>query len=368
MATNVSVPPLGESISEATLIRWLKEEGDAVAVDEPICELETDKATVALPSPAAGTLKQLKKQGEIIQIGDVVASVGEMQTGESAPVTPERAAPAKDVTPTKNPESRAEVSAAPTKPSATSVAPPPKPKSNPAHDGPGVRREPMSKIRLRIAQRLVSVKQDTAMLTTFNEVDMSAVQDLRARLKEDFEKTHGVPLGLMSFFARACILALDEFPVLNASIDGSDICYHDYVNLGVAVSTERGLVVPVLNHAEKMGFAKIESEIRRMAGSAREGRLEVSEMGGGTFTITNGGVFGSLLSTPILNSPQSGILGMHTIQKRPKAMPDDSVKVRPMMYLALSYDHRVVDGKDSVRFLVKVKEWIEDPEKMLLKL
>lgn len=223
----------------------------------------------------------------------------------------------------------------------------------------------MTKIRKRIAERLVQAQHTAAMLTTFNEIDMTEVLGLREKYKARFQEAHGVSLGLMSFFARAVVLSLEEFPVINAFIDGNDILYHDYVNLGIAVSTERGLVVPVLRHVEKMGFAKIEGEIKRTATAAREGKLNLDELSGGTFTITNGGVFGSLMSTPILNPPQSGILGMHSIQKRPKVV-NDKVEVRPMMYVALSYDHRLVDGKDSVSFLVRVKESLEDPARLML--
>jgi 2-oxoglutarate dehydrogenase E2 component (dihydrolipoamide succinyltransferase) len=232
-------------------------------------------------------------------------------------------------------------------------------------DASGVKRVPMSKIRKKIAERLVSAQQTAAILTTFNEVDLHNLQDIRGRYKEKFEKLHGVGLGLMSFFCRAVVLGLKEFPRVNAYIDGDDIVYHNYVHLGIAVSTDRGLAVPVMRHAEQMSFAKIESEIKRLAAATREGKLGLEELSGGTFTITNGGVFGSLLSTPILNPPQAGILGMHTIQKRPVVV-NDKVEVRPMMYLALSYDHRLVDGRESVSFLVRVKEYLEDPARLML--
>jgi len=231
--------------------------------------------------------------------------------------------------------------------------------------GDGVRRVPMSKLRKKIAERLVQAQQTAAILTTFNEVDLQNVIDLRTKYKEKFEKLHGVGLGFMSFFARATILALKQFPLVNASIDGNDILHHDYVNMGIAVSTDRGLAVPVLRHAEKMSFAKIENEIKRLAAATRDGKLSLEELSGGTFTITNGGVFGSLLSTPILNPPQSGILGMHAIQKRPVAL-NDQIVIRPMMYIALSYDHRIVDGRDSVSFLVRLKELLEDPARLML--
>jgi 2-oxoglutarate dehydrogenase E2 component (dihydrolipoamide succinyltransferase) len=232
-------------------------------------------------------------------------------------------------------------------------------------DANGKKRVPMSKMRIRIAQTLVQAQQTAAILTTFNEVDLSQVMDIRSRLKEKFEKTHGIGLGFMSFFSRAVCLALKEFPRINAEIDGSDVVYNEHVNLGIAVSTDRGLSVPVLRNADLMSFAQIESEIKRVAIAAREGKLGLNELSGGTFTITNGGVFGSLLSTPILNPPQSGILGMHTIQKRPVAV-GDKIEIRPMMYIALSYDHRIVDGKESVSFLVRIKEYLEDPARLML--
>jgi 2-oxoglutarate dehydrogenase E2 component (dihydrolipoamide succinyltransferase) len=250
--------------------------------------------------------------------------------------------------------------AAPPVPGARVLSPPALPTA-----ADGTRREPMSRIRRKIAERLVNAQHTAAILTTFNEIDMSAVQELRTRYKDKFTELHGVGLGLMSFFVRACVLALHEFPRVNAFLEGDDVVYHDYVHLGIAVSTERGLTVPVLRNAEQMGFADVESEIKRLATAARDGKLAVDEMSGGTFTITNGGVFGSLLSTPIINPPQSGILGMHTIQKRPVAV-GDKVEIHPMMYVALSYDHRMVDGHDSVSFLVRVKQLVEDPARLML--
>ncbi len=240
-------------------------------------------------------------------------------------------------------------------------------------DGDGTKRVPMTKIRKKIAERLVQAQQTAAILTTFNEVDMSAVMDMRSKFKERFEKIHGVGLGFMSFFARACVLALREFPRVNAQLDGErgdDIIYHNFVNLGIAVSTDRGLAVPVLRNVERMGFATIEAEIKRLAAATREGKLSLQELSGGTFTITNGGVFGSLLSTPIINPPQSAILGMHAIQKRPIAAPPnyDKVEIHPMMYIALSYDHRLIDGRESVSFLVRLKEYLEDPARLILEI
>ncbi len=425
MATKVQIPSLGESVTEATLLRWIKQDGEAVAIDDPVCELETDKANVEIPSPSAGVLRHKVKQGATVRIGDSIAEVEAGGVGATkAPAAkapePKAAGPtppppskegkapkglapethnvahheevdAEDLAPSvrrlvrehgvdpgslhgTGPRGRIvkeDVMAAVTKPAASSAksggfsTPAP---SAPAVKSPSVngeRREPMTKIRKKIAERLVSAQRNAAMLTTFNEVDMSEVLELRARYKEQFEKTHGVSLGLMSFFARAVALALKEFPVVNAFIEGEDVIFHDHVNLGIAVSTDRGLVVPVLRQVEDMSFNKIEGEIKRMANSAREGKLGLNELGGGTFTITNGGVFGSLLSTPILNPPQSAILGLHAIQKRPIVVKDEIV-IRPMMYLALSYDHRLVDGKDSVSFLVRVKNLLEDPHRLML--
>ncbi len=407
MSTNVQIPPLGESVTEAIIVRWIKSDGDSVKTDDPLCELETDKANVELPSPSAGTLQTVKKAGDTVRIGDIIAKIGEgaasaksVPAGAPTKEAPKAAAPAKPgsdkvldapLSPSvrrlvreNNVEPDTLVGTGPrghvTKedvlnvagkaeaPIAAKAPAPVAPLSIPSvADGEGVRREPMSKIRKKIAERLVLAQHTAAMLTTFNEIDMSAVLELREKYKERFQKAHGVSLGLMSFFARAAVLALAEFPKVNAFIDGTDIVYHDYVNLGIAVSTERGLVVPVLRHVEKMSFAKVESEIKRTAASAREGKLGLDELSGGTFTLTNGGVFGSLMSTPILNPPQSGILGLHAIQKRPKAL-DDKVVIRPMMYVALSYDHRMVDGKDSVSFLVKVKESLEDPARLMLEI
>jgi 2-oxoglutarate dehydrogenase E2 component (dihydrolipoamide succinyltransferase) len=436
MSTNVPIPPLGDSVSEAVLLKWHKQDGEAVKQDEPLCELETDKANVDLPSPAAGILKRLATEGQTVRVGQnigtldangtamAVAAPAKAQASKAAapvvaapvaaapvaatPVaaTPLAATPAsapaaakksstEDLSPAVrrlieekqlDPEkiiptgpggrltkedvqkyleaksavdNAADVSAAA---AATSLV-----ADSAKHETPvdGIRRVPMSKIRKKIAERLVQAQQTAAILTTFNEVDLQNVIDLRTKYKEKFEKTHGVGLGFMSFFARAVILALKQYPLVNASIDGSDIIHHDYVNLGIAVSTERGLAVPVLRNAEKMSFAKIENEIKRLATATRDGKLSLEELSGGTFTVTNGGVFGSLLSTPILNPPQSGILGMHSIQKRPVAV-NDQVVIRPMMYIALSYDHRIVDGRDSVTFLVRVKELLEDPARLML--
>jgi 2-oxoglutarate dehydrogenase E2 component (dihydrolipoamide succinyltransferase) len=424
MPTNVEIPNMGESVREAVLLKWHKSDGDMVTQDEALCELETDKANVDVPSPAAGVLRRVKTEGATVQVGETVGRIDE--SGAAAPkpaaaVTPAVSAPVvtasspapstdelspsvrrlveenkldpkkiaatgKDGRLTKEDvlahlESGSKPAAAPPAPAAAPPAPaaekpakaesvvtPPKtvePSAQLTFDADGTRRTPMSKMRINIAKRLVDAQHTAAILTTFNEVDLTEIMAIRGRYKETFEKTYKVGLGFMSFFSRAVSLGLKEFPRLNAFIDGSDIIYHNYVHLGVAVSTERGLVVPVLRNVESMSFAKIELEIKRLAGAARDGKLGIPEMSGGTFTVTNGGVFGSLLSTPILTPPQSGILGMHTIQKRPVAV-GDKVEIRPMMYLALSYDHRLVDGKESVSFLVRVKQLLEDPARLML--
>lgn len=394
MPVDVVLPELGESVADAILVEWLKSDGEAVAVDEPLAVIETDKADVELPAPSAGVLHTLKADGDTIEVGETIATIDEdgkavskVEVSEEVdtPVEPVEAdglSPAvrrlvtehdldpaaitgtgKDGRLTKGDVLAYLESAASDPPVSEPEAPAPPPA--PAVSSDGERREPMSQIRTRIAERLVSAQQTAAMLTTFNEVDMSGIFDLRAKYKEMFADVHGISLGLMSFFVRACVIALQEYPDVNASIDGSDIVYRDYVNMGIAVGTERGLVVPVLKSAERMSFATIESEIKRVALSAREGKLGLDELSGGTFTITNGGVFGSLLSTPILNPPQTGILGMHAIQNRPIAVGDEVV-VRPMMYLALTYDHRLIDGQTSVTFLVRVKDLLEDPARMML--
>jgi 2-oxoglutarate dehydrogenase E2 component (dihydrolipoamide succinyltransferase) len=388
MPRDVEIPALGESVSEAVVARWIKNEGDQVKVDEPLCELESDKATVDLPAPENGVLHQLKKAGETAQIGEVIARIEAVESdgehsekeGTSSDTvafpTNEAAKDGKEKSasgpPIRAPDHSEEVRA-----QATITPRPEQPHENPAPvEGPkpasraaepGTRRVPMSRVRRSIAERLVRVQQTTAMLTTFNEVDMTAVQELRRKHQEQFQQAHGVSLGLMSFFARATVLALKHCEALNARIEESDIVYSEHVHLGIAVSTERGLVVPILQHAELMSFAKIEQEIKRAAGAAREGKLSINELSGGTFTITNGGVFGSLLSTPILNPPQSGILGMHAIQERPIAVKGE-VQIRPMMYVALTYDHRLIDGSEAVSFLVRLKQLLEDPLQMILEI
>ena len=423
MSVQVEIPSMGESVNEVILLEWLKGDGERVEQDEPLCVLETDKANVDLPSPASGALKHLQPIETTLAIGAIVAEIAEIAEGEEpaapAPASQPSASSAepskpepvlspavrrlveeheldpaaiegtgkdgrltkKDVlahietlsapaepAPPPTPEPAPPPPPEPAPPPTPQPDPPPTPASPPSPPPAGpdpTRREPMSRLRQRIAEHLVAAQHNAAMLTTFNEIDMSAVMQLRAKYKERFAQVHGASLGLMSFFSRATVLALGEFPAINAQIDGTHIVYHDFVNLGIAVSTERGLVVPVLRRADQMSIAQLESNIKRLALSARDNKLAMDELSGGTFTITNGGVFGSLLSTPILNAPQSGILGMHAIQERPVAV-EGQVAIRPMMYTALSYDHRLVDGQQSVSFLVRIKELLEDPARLIL--
>lgn len=419
MPVDVQIPELGESITEVILVEWLKGDGEAVEEDEPIAVLETDKADVELPAPQAGVLSHSKSEGDTIAVGDSIAQIDpdgeasssnkddskeekkeeseskEEQSSEakSEPSSEDTKEEESDLSPavrrlvTENnldaskiegtgKDGRitkedvlnhldADTKETPKTESKPKAEPAAKPPAKPKVEGDGIRREAMSKIRQRIAQHLVSAQQNAAMLTTFNEVDMTGIFDLRTKYKERFQEVHGVSLGLMSFFVRASVLALQEFEAVNASIDGTDILYHDYVHMGIAVGTPRGLVVPVMKNTDQMGLHEIESEIKRVATSAREGKLGLDELSGGTFTITNGGVFGSMLSTPILNQPQTGILGMHNIQQRPIAL-NGEVVIRPMMYLALTYDHRLIDGETSVKFLVRLKQLLEDPARMML--
>ncbi|HYM82417.1 MAG TPA: 2-oxoglutarate dehydrogenase complex dihydrolipoyllysine-residue succinyltransferase [Candidatus Limnocylindria bacterium] len=472
MASEVKVPRLAESISEAVLVAWLKQDGESVRADEPIATLETDKAAVEIPADRAGVLRHARKVGDTVVVGDVLARIddgagsaaGDQPTQKPAeppepkPAASQPSAPAATARPaapeSRRPEpaesesesdgeapygpavrrmiaehgldpdaipasgrggrllkedvqrylegapagaasapvapkdaasGRGSSRSSPAPPASAPVAPPPAaappsrvpvPAAAPTAataprlpadwaEGEAERSVPMSRIRQRIAERLVQAQQTAAILTTFNEVDMGAVMELRARYREGFEQRHGVKLSYMSFFARACIVALQQIPEINAEIRGKDIIYHRHVHLGIAVGTDRGLVVPVVHGAGQRSFAEIEREIARLADRARAGKLSLDELSGGTFTISNGGVYGSLLSTPILNPPQSGILGMHKIQKRGVVM-DDQLMIRPMMYLALSYDHRIVDGEQAVTFLVSVKERLEDPERLLL--
>ncbi|SIO13669.1 2-oxoglutarate dehydrogenase E2 component [Singulisphaera sp. GP187] len=418
-AVAITVPGVGESISEGILSRWLKADGSAVKAGEPLFELETDKANNVVPASASGVLKINVAEGETVDIGATVGTIDpEGQPSAAAAVAAPKppadsksaVAPPKAATApatanggaavTLSPAVRrivaeenvdpnqvdgtgrggritkgdvlAHVAATPGEPAAPSGAPAAAPAAltnGPATTSglPRETRKRMSGIRQKIAQRLVEAQQTAAILTTFNEADMSRVMDLRARYKDTFKTKHGVALGFMSFFLKAAVEALKAFPAVNGRIDGNEIVLHNAYDIGVAVSTERGLMVPVIRDADRLTFAGIEKAIGAYAVKAREGTMAVSDLQGGTFTITNGGVFGSLLSTPILNPPQSGILGMHSIQKRPVAI-DDQVVIRPMMYLALSYDHRIVDGREAVSFLVRIKECIENPERLMLEI
>lgn len=412
MSVEIKVPAVGESITEGTIARWLKKDGDLVRADEPLFELETDKATMEVPAPADGRLSISVAAGQTVAVGAIVgrieASDGAAESGRGRqPVgeQPRAAEPAlspaarrlarregidvrqlagavggeriteADVRsylqapPARTEPTRTEPAAdrevepaaaqAPTAEGDTS------PRAATAAAERRLNRQPMSSIRQRIARRLVESQHTTATLTTFNEADLSAVIELRQRFQDRFREKHGVNLGFMSFFVKACVEALREFPIVNARIDGSDIVYQHFCDIGVAVSTERGLLVPVVRDADRLTFAQVEKRIAELARKAREGKIAVEDLQGGTFTITNGGVFGSLLSTPILNPPQSAILGMHAIQKRPVVVADQVV-VRPMMYLALSYDHRLIDGREAVLFLLRVKEYIETPARLLL--
>jgi 2-oxoglutarate dehydrogenase E2 component (dihydrolipoamide succinyltransferase) len=377
MAVEIKVPLVGESITEGTIARWLKKEGETVAADEPLLELETEKATTDIGAPAAGVVHIGVSEGQTVAVGTVI---GTIEPRDGAPATPPRQPSARPEPRAQRPTEDAKPAAAPqevkkaepaSSPRPAVPAPPAPSEAAPSTAAPRSeepeRRERMSAIRQRISERLVASQKTTATLTTFNEADMSAIIDLRARYKDKFREKFSVNLGFMSFFVKACVEALRAFPLVNASIDGSDIVYHDRYHIGVAVSTERGLMVPVLREADRLGFAEIEHTVADLAEKARTGKISVTDLQGGTFTITNGGVFGSLLSTPILNPPQSAILGMHTIQKRPVAL-DDQVVIRPMMYLALSYDHRLIDGREAVLFLVRVKELIENPVRLLLEM
>ena len=395
----ITVPGVGESISEGILARWLKPDGAFVKANEPLFELETDKASNVVPAPASGVLKITVAEGTTIEIGSSVGSLDPDASpvaalspapaakpanvavpagdGASAPLSPavrrivaEEHVDATQVEGTgrggrltKGDVLAHLASPTPTMPTPTAVAAPAPPPTPPS--GPRETRKRMSGIRQKIAQRLVEAQSTAAILTTFNEADMSRIMDLRAKYKDAFNKKHGVGLGFMSFFVKAAVEALKTFPAVNGRVDGQDIVYNNFYDIGVAVSTERGLMVPVLRNCEALSFAGIEKAIAAYAVKARENTISVSDLQGGSFTITNGGVFGSLLSTPILNPPQSGILGMHSIQKRPVAI-DDQVVIRPMMYLALSYDHRIVDGREAVSFLVKIKECVENPERLML--
>jgi 2-oxoglutarate dehydrogenase E2 component (dihydrolipoamide succinyltransferase) len=411
MTIEIKVPAMGESVTEATISKWFKKEGDTVKRDEPLLELETDKVTVEVPSPADGAIESISAQaGATVLGGALLGAIAEGQSGNKAGTAapaPKAAAAPKAEAPKPAPAAPAPVAPAapktdaPAMPSAKRIseesglavasvagtgkdgrvtkgdmlgalaarssapqqaaAAPAGPRHNEARE----ERVPMTRLRKTIALRLKESQNTAAQLTTFNEVDMTAVMGLRAAYKDTFEKKHGVKLGFMGFFAKAVVAALKELPNVNAEIEGDNIVYKNYFDIGVAVSTERGLVVPVVRDADHLSLAAIEKAIVDFGARARDNKLKLEELQGGTFSITNGGVFGSLMSTPILNSPQSGILGMHKIQPRPIAV-GDKIEIRPMMYLALSYDHRIVDGREAVTFLVKVKENLEDPQRMLL--
>tara|TARA_R110002124_G_scaffold114535_29_gene269508 strand:+ start:7552 stop:8841 length:1290 start_codon:yes stop_codon:yes gene_type:complete len=429
MSTEIRVPTLGESVTEATIGQWYKKVGDSVAADEPLVELETDKVTIEVPAPAAGVLEAIAAQpGDTVDVGALLGAIGgagatvtEKPAAEPAKTEPAKTEPAKAEAPAAAPAAAAAPSAAPTSmppapsaqklateqnldtgdiagsgkrgqvlkedvlsamskiagaPSAPAAAPAAKPAeakspapraASSADEAAREERVKMSRLRLTIARRLKDAQNTAAMLTTFNEVDMAPVMALRTQYKELFEKKHGVKLGFMGFFTKAVVHALKEIPAVNAEIDGDDLIYKQYANIGVAVGTDKGLVVPVVRDADQMSIAEIEKAINGLGKKARDGQLSMADMQGGTFTISNGGVYGSLMSTPILNAPQSGILGMHKIQERPVVVGGQIV-IRPMMYLALSYDHRIVDGKEAVTFLVRVKESLESPERLVLDL
>jgi 2-oxoglutarate dehydrogenase E2 component (dihydrolipoamide succinyltransferase) len=414
MSIDVLVPTLGESITEATVGEWLKQPGDAVAADEPIASLETDKVSIEVNAPSAGVMGEHKvAEGDTVEVGALIATIStdgkaapkaeaktasEPETAKAAPAAATGEAPSGDV-PTLSPSVRRlvlEHGVDPTKIKGTgrdgrltkedvlaaanskddpAPAAAPAPSANASAPAPtggaatrATERVRMTRIRQTIAKRLKSAQDNAALLTTFNDVDMTAVMETRAKYKDLFEKKHGVRLGFMGFFAKAACLALKDVPAVNAQIEGDEIVYHNYADISVAVSAPNGLVVPVIRNAETLSFADIENTIGDFGKRAKNGTLKMDEMMGGTFTISNGGVFGSLMSTPIINPPQSAVLGLHRIEKRPVVMPDGSIAARPMMYLALSYDHRLIDGKEAVTFLVRIKEAIEDPTRLLIDL
>ena len=405
MSIEIKVPPLPESVSDATLVAWHKKAGDGVGRDENLVDLETDKVVLEVPAPAAGTLAEiLVEEGATVTAGDVLALLaeGEVAVESAAPAAaeepvqeePEAVAETSDRAPKTSPAVRrlleehdldatmvsgtgkdgritkADVMAFLKQDDSSNVNPG-DPTPEIVSEGGEValarneQRVPMTRLRARIAERLVEAQATAAMLTTFNEVDLTEVMALRKTYRDSFEKRHGVRLGFMSFFAKAAVEGLKRFPVINASVEGTDIIYHNYYDIGIAVSTERGLMVPVLRDVDQMSFASFESELNAMAAKAQAGTIGMDELTGGTFTITNGGIFGSMMSTPILNQPQSAILGMHSIQQRPMVV-DGEILARPMMYLALTYDHRIIDGKEAVQFLVTIKEQLEDPSRLLL--
>lgn len=396
------VPTVGESITEVTLANWIKKDGDQVTLDEIIADVDSDKATFELPAEATGILRHVAKEGDVLEIGGLICRIEVGGTAPAAASAPAPAAPA--AAPTTTTENYATGHASPaaskilaekgidsatlagtgkdgrvTKEDAMTASAPvaaPAPATTPSpavsavpvvttvSGARAVRREKMSSLRKTVSRRLVAVKNETAMLTTFNEVNMKPIMDLRSKFKDQFKEKHGVGLGFMSFFTKAVCVALKEWPAVNAQIDGNEMVFHDFCDISVAVSAPKGLVVPVIRNAENLSFDQIEKEIVRLAGKARDNKLSIEEMTGGTFTITNGGVFGSMMSTPIINAPQSAILGMHNIVERPIA-ENGQVVIRPMMYLALSYDHRIIDGRESVSFLVRVKQLLEDPTRLM---
>jgi len=396
MPIDIKVPAVGESVAEGTLARWLKKEGDLVQQDEPVFELETEKATQEVPAPATGILHLKAKEGDHLAIGSVVGTIEE-KGAAPAPAPAQTAAAPKPPPPPKAPAEAPSTSPAGRRLAAEEgvdaravaptgrhgvvlkedvqrhveqqhAAPPAPPSPAPPRPSPPDGRETrqrMSAVRARIAERLLASQKSTASLTTFNEADLAAIMELRHKYKDRFKEKHDVGLGFMSFFVKACAQALRTYPAVNARIDGDEIVFQHFYNIGVAVSTEKGLMVPVLHDVDQLSLAAIEKAIAALAVKARDGKINVADLQGGTFTITNGGIFGSMLSTPILNPPQSAILGMHAIQKRP-VVRDDQVVIRPMMYLALTYDHRLIDGREAVLFLVRVKECLEDPERLLL--
>lgn len=398
MSIELRVPQLPESVSDATILNWHKQPGDAVQQDESLVDLETDKVVLEVPAPQAGILKEIRcNDGETVQAEDIL---GILEAGApAAPVKTEQADGIQDEVSALSPSVRrlinetgidpakiqgsgkngrilkADVETAlGTQPAAKrsdtspsgKPAPTPTPSPGPSDNRPE-ERVPMTRLRKRVAERLVQAQQTAAILTTFNEVNLQAVSDLRVRYRESFEKQHDVRLGFMSFFVKASVEALKQYPIINATVDGDDILYHGYFDIGIAVSSPRGLVVPILRDADKLGFATIEKRIKDFGSKAKDGTLSYEDLTGGTFSITNGGVFGSMLSTPILNPPQSAILGMHSIQQRPMVERGEVV-IRPMMYLALSYDHRIIDGRDAVQFLVAIKQLLEDPSRLLLQI
>ena len=401
MTIEIKVPPLPESVTDATLVGWHKQAGESVTRDENLVDLETDKVVLEVPAPTSGTISKIvAEDGTTVEAGDLLAILEEGEVAVAAAPTPEkvkteRVAPQKSEGPVKTSPAvrrlleehdldatmvagtgrdgrltKADVMAFLKETDSSNVtpgdpAPPVGGESVVAGFARNEQRVPMTRLRARIAERLIEAQQTAAMLTTFNEVDLTEVMALRSRYRDSFEKKHGVRLGFMSFFSMAAVEALKKFPVVNASVEGTDIVYHNYYDIGIAVSSERGLMVPVIRDVDQMSFAEFEAALNTVAKKAQDGTISMEDLTGGTFTITNGGIFGSMMSTPILNQPQSAILGMHTIQQRPMVVDGDIV-VRPMMYLAMTYDHRIIDGKEAVQFLVSIKEQLEDPSRLLL--